>query len=146
MNEPVIFTDIYPYWQVAWYTTPSGQKAIISMILIAVLIGGIVWWYLWKRRAPYRAINHLIREIERDSRRAPDACIEAFAIIALIQGKELPADRSEKILITLVYPEAQHSCIESLITARYGALSAPIEVRTEWIALIRTALSLSHNR
>lgn len=136
-SETVIFTDIYPVWELPWYQTPFGYLIFCVMALAVVAIGGAVWF--WRR--PYRKMAKLGRLIECDAQNAPDYCSSYIEIVCAVHKIPVHAQMTEQEQICLLKNRFAHPewdfLRETLVRARYGKEEASRATRERWVAFLR---------
>lgn len=149
MNEPVIFTDIYPKWELAWYATPAGKFSVVAAVFV-LIVSAMIFLLYWRRRtAPYRRLKKLLACVESDADGAPDAYFEAIKLVLGLQAKNKSCAHEacscdEQVLFGQIasLPVAPvdtlllDQCRTTLIVARYGAEKPSGETRRAWITLV----------
>lgn len=138
--ETVVFTDIYPAWELPWYQTPIGLLVLVALALLVFMLGLIFW--VWRR--PYRKMAKLATLIVRDVHNAPDHCASYIKIVCALHKIPVHTQITEHEQIALLKKRFAHSdwdfLQETLIRARYGREEAPLETRKRWVAFLQKSV------
>lgn len=134
--ETVIFTDIYPVWELPWYQTPIGY-GFFGAALCAFVALGVLFWI---RRRPYRKMAKLGRLILQDAPNAPDYCSSYLETLCALRLIPLHAQMTEQEQIQELKKRFMHPewdfLRDTLIRARYGGEEASRATRERWVAFL----------
>jgi hypothetical protein len=144
-QEPIVFTDIFPVWELPWYQTPGGSLIIGIAILLILVLGGAIWFW----RKPYRKMNRLARLMLEDAEKAPDYCALSLKLLCAIHKIPVDEQMTEQDQIGLLKNRFPHSewdfLQQTLIRARYAHEKVLYETRKRWVDFLReSARSLRH--